>query len=151
MDDIGSDNYGGGVSAVDVGDFPKKDRSQPVEARFNFFGGDAYVGLVIHNAFKEHGDVTAIIDGIAFSAASIAAAGAKTLLMRKHSDFGIHRSWTIAAGNRNQLAGVMEWLDSVDLHQIDIFHERRGQDREQIVDWLDGTNEGTGAFQRRMR
>ena len=142
MDDIGED-FTGGISAISVKEFLSNHKGSEVKARFNSFGGSAYEGVVMHNAFQEHGNVTAIVDGIAYSAASIAASGAKRLVMQEASDFGIHYSWTIAAGNAQNLRGAIEWLDSVDEKQIAVFMNRTGKDRETIEAWMKGTDDGT--------
>ena len=143
MDDIGENPFGGGIAAETVKGFLSANQGVEVVARFNSLGGDAFEGLVMHNAIAEHGNVTAIIDGIAFSAASIAAAGANRLVMQEASTFGIHRSWTGAAGNIHALAATIEWLDSVDEHQISIFTARTGRSRDEVVAWLEGTDDGT--------
>lgn len=143
MDYIGEDGFGGGVAAVDVSAFLRDNADREVTARWNSFGGDAYQGLVMFNAFMDHGNVTSVIEGIAFSAASIAVSGSANIKMQEQSDFGIHRSWTIALGNRNSMIAAQEWLDAVDEHQIGIFSNRTGESREQVVEWLDGTDDGT--------
>lgn len=143
MDRIGKDYWGDGVAAEDVATFLTKHKNTEVKARINSFGGDAYVGLVIHNAFANHGNVTAVVEGIAFSAAAVAAAGAKKLSMFAESDFGIHRAWILAAGNVNELKATIEWLEAIDDHQINIYERRTGADREQIIKWLEGTADGT--------
>lgn len=143
LDDIGKDFMGNGISAADVTDFLKSRSGDQVTAHFNSFGGDAFEGIVIHNAFVEHGDVTAVIDGIAFSAAAIAASGAGKLIMNEASSFGVHRSWTVAAGNQNQLRAAIDWLDTVDEHQISVFSSKTGASRDQIIQWLDGPGDGT--------
>ena len=143
MDDIGEDMFGNGISSKEIVGFLDSHKTQTVKARFNSYGGDAFEGLVIHNAFQQHGNVEATIDGIAFSAASIAASGAKRLLMNEASSFGIHRSWTVAAGNSNNLQAAIEWLESVDNHQINIFANRTGKSIAQVTEWLEGSDDGT--------
>ena len=143
MDDIGETWTGDGVRAVDCIEFLNEHAGQEVHARINSFGGSVYEGMVIYNAFLEHGNVIGTVEGIAFSAASIIAAGCKTLRMKKSSDIGIHRAWTIAVGNSNNMKGVIEWLDVIDQHQIETFVEKTGQNEAQIEAWLDGTDDGT--------
>ncbi len=143
MDSIGKDFWGDGIAASEVVSFLSKHKDSNVKARFNSFGGDAYEGLVMHNSFAQHGNVTAVIEGIAFSAAAIAAAGANKVVMQKQSNFGIHRAWTVAMGNVNGLKASVEWLESVDEHQINIFGNRTGEDRETVIGWLEGTDDGT--------
>lgn len=142
MDAVGADMFGEGIRATEVRDFLAEYPGN-VTARINSFGGDVYEGLAILNAFLDHGNVTGVVDGIAFSAAAILAMGCQELHMNMASDFGIHRAWTITAGNRNELAAAIEWLDLVDQHQIDLFSQKTGASPEQVEQWLNGTDDGT--------
>lgn len=144
MDDIGKDPWGDGIAASDVVSFLSSNKGKPVNVKINSFGGSAYEGLVMYNAFLEHdAEITATIQGIAFSAATMPAMGADKLIMSAQSDFGIHRAWTVAGGNQNQLKGVLEWLASVDNHLLDVYEDKTGASREQIENWMDGTDDGT--------
>jgi len=142
MDDIGENYFGEGVRAVDVSEFLESNPG-PVNAKINSFGGSVYEGLAIFNALIEHGEVNGSVEGIAYSAASIVAMGCKTLRMKQASDIGIHRAWTLTQGNSKELQATIEWLNTVDEHQVDIFAEKTGQERGQIESWLDGTSDGT--------
>ena len=111
MDEIGKDPWGDGIGASDVVSFLGSNRGKPVNVRINSFGGSFYEGLVMYNAFLEHdAEITATIQGIAFSAATLPAMGASKLVMSAQADFGIHRAWTIAMGNQKQMAGVSHLL-----------------------------------------
>lgn len=143
MDHIGEDGWGDGLAARDVVSF-LKNNTGPISVLIDSTGGSFYDGLVMYNAFLDHdGEITAKIQGLAFSAATLPAMGASKLVMASQSDFGIHRAWTVAAGNQNQLSGVIEWLAKVDDHLANIYQEKSGSDIEQINDWLDGTDDGT--------
>lgn len=141
MDDIG-ESWEGGIKAVDVRSF-LGDNPGKVTARFNSYGGDAFEGIVIHNAFQEHGNVEAVVDGIAYSAASIAALGAKKLTMKEASSFGVHYAWTVVAGNRKDLKAADEWLANVDSHIVSTLQNKSGADEDQANKWLAGTSDGT--------
>ena len=144
MDSIGQDYWGDGMPASEVVNFMARNKGQDVHVRVNSYGGDAYEGLVMHNAFAQHdANVTASIEGIAYSAATIAVGGCDHIRMYQRSDFGIHRAWSLARGNRNAMQASMEWLDSVDEHQIGIFGDKTGESREKIIEWLEGTDDGT--------
>jgi ATP-dependent Clp protease protease subunit len=144
MDEIGKDFFGDGIGASDVVGFLANNQSKPVNVKINSFGGSFYDGLVMYNAFLQHdADITATIQGIAFSAATLPAMGATRLVMSAQSDFGIHRAWTLAAGNQNELRATVEWLESVDQHLIDVYQAKSKQTQGQIDTWLDGTDDGT--------
>lgn len=143
MDDIGQGLFTEGVRSADVAGFLSQYKDREVHARVNSYGGDAFEGLVMFNAFQEHGNVTATVEGISFSAASIATSGARVVRMQPQSEFGIHRAWTGVMGNQKALMSALDWLVKVDEHQLDIFSKRTGKSRGQIADWLDGTDDGT--------
>ena len=144
MDDIGRDFWGDGIPASEVVNFMARNKGSDVHVRVNSYGGDAYEGLVMHNAFAQHdANVTATVEGIAYSAATIAIGGCSKIQMYNRSDFGIHRAWSFAIGNINAMKAAQEWLESVDEHQIGIFMDKTGEDREKIIEWLEGTDDGT--------
>lgn len=144
MEDIGEDWLGEGVSAKSVVGFVNEHRGRDINVRINSPGGLVYDGLVIYNALTAHdAPVTVTIEGLAFSAASFIAMAGDTIRMHEASDIGIHRAWGGAVGNSKAMRGVAEWLDTIDSHLIDIYQARTGQNRSQIEEWLDGTDDGT--------
>lgn len=144
MDEIGKNPWGEGIGASDVVSFLGSNRGKPVNVRINSFGGSFYEGLVMHNAFLEHdAEITATIQGIAFSAATLPAMGASKLVMSAQADFGIHRAWTVAGGNQRQMMAVVEWLEKVDNHLAEIYQAKTGATSDQMNQWLDGTDDGT--------
>jgi ATP-dependent Clp protease protease subunit len=144
MEEIGKDIYGEGVSATDVIDFLRDHKGKPVNVRLNSGGGLVFDGLTIYNALKSHdGPVTATIEGLAYSAASVIAMGASRIEMYNASSIGIHRAWGVAVGNAKTARGLAEWLDVIDQQLIDIYSNRTGNDAGQVELWLDGTDDGT--------
>lgn len=144
MDDIGQDIFGEGISAKDVQSWLTDNRGQEISVKINSLGGSFYDGLAMYNAFLAHdAPIHATVQGVAYSAATLPAMGATTLAMAKRSDFGIHRAWTIAAGNQNQLRGTLEWLEKVDDHLVSVYQDKTGASPETIIDWMAGTDDGT--------
>ena len=144
FDDIGDMGWGEGIAAADVAAMLSERPNSMVNARINSFGGLAYDGLAIHNAFKSHqGKITATIEGIAFSAASIVALGADHVRMHQSSDFGIHRALGGAIGNAKVMRGYADWLDRVDGHLHEIYEHKTGASPKQVTEWLDGVDDGT--------
>ena len=144
MDEIGEDWLGDGVSAKGVVDFLGKHRDRDIDVRINSPGGLVYDGLVIYNALANHEKkVNVIIEGLAFSAASFIAMAGDTISMHEASDIGIHRAMGFGMGNRRQFAGLIEWLDVIDHHLVDIYQARTNLSREDIEGYLDGTDDGT--------
>jgi ATP-dependent Clp protease, protease subunit len=119
---------------------PEKD----VVLHINSLGGAVFDGFGIANALISHqGTVTAIIEGVAFSAASFIAIAADKVVMHKASTYGIHRSLTLTHGNSLEHKATIEWLDAIDEILIDMYVEKTGKTPEEIVAILDGTVDGT--------
>jgi ATP-dependent Clp protease, protease subunit len=80
----------------------------------NSYGGDVFLSIDMCNALRSHpGHVTAIITGIAASAASIAIMGANTIKAYSNTQVMIHNAWTIVAGNAVELRKAADDLDSI--------------------------------------
>lgn len=144
MEDIGKDMFGDGLAATDVLSFLERNDGVDINVRINSPGGLVYDGLVIYNALSQHtGKVTATIEGLAYSAASVIAMAADELVMHAASDIGIHRAWGAAAGNSAIMLDVAEWLQTIDGHLVDIYTAKTGLSAEQIEMYMDGTVDGT--------
>lgn len=64
---------------------------KPVNVLISSPGGFLDAGLDIMQQFKDHGNVTAYISGFTASAATVAAMGAKKIVMGKYSFFLVHK------------------------------------------------------------
>ena len=74
---------------------------------------------------------------LAASAASVIAMGADDLQIARGAFFMIHNAWVIAAGNKNELRDVADWLDPFDNAMADIYAERTGQDIKSVIKAMD--------------
>src|SRR5690554_544560 len=98
------DSWGGywGISAKDVGgvlDALPESVSQII-LRINSPGGHVFEGISIMNLLAAHrAKVTAVVDGLAASAASVIAAGADETVMSPGTQMMIHCTSTIVWGN----------------------------------------------------
>lgn len=68
-----------------------KCKSKHVDAKISSLGGDLDHGLDIRQQFIDHGDVTVYLSGFVASAATIAAMGAKRIVMSKYGHFLVHK------------------------------------------------------------
>lgn len=83
-------------------DLTKVKDAKNVIVRINSVGGDLYTAIGISNRLKElTGDVTAIIDGIAASAATVIAMGCDTVKAYPGSLFMVHEAMTTLVGTYN--------------------------------------------------
>lgn len=101
--------------AKSVQNFMRANKGRSVVARINSGGGLAWDGIAMHNAFRDHdAEVTAIIESIAGSAATLPAVGAGSTRIYENAQFFIHRAALLAYGNRDAMSEAIDWLDAVD-------------------------------------
>lgn len=90
-------------------------KDEPVLARISSPGGDVFAGIAVANAFANHpGGVTARIESMAASIASVIPMGCRKIQAYSNSMMMIHNSWLIAAGNRIELLELADVLEMVD-------------------------------------
>ena len=81
----------------------------------NSNGGDVFESITISNLIRDYeGNVDLFIDGMAASGASIVATAADKVIMYTNSQQMIHKAWTFASGNANDLRKVSDDLDKID-------------------------------------
>lgn len=106
--------------------------AEALTVRVNSPGGNVYDGLAIMNALRGHGGtVTAIVEGLAASAASvIAIGGADRVVCRPNAEIMIHEAWTFADGNSDDLKKIVSDLDRVSQNIAKIYADKAGTDAD---------------------
>lgn len=147
FDIIGEDWWtGGGVTAKKVAAQLRAIGDRPVEVQINSPGGDMFEGLAIYNVLREHPqDVTVKVMGMAASAASIIAMAGDTVQIGAASFLMIHNCWVYAAGNRNDMLEVAEYLAPFDQAMADVYAQRSGQKVADCVKWMDAETYMSGS------
>lgn len=108
-----------------------------VTVRINSPGGDVGAGVAIYNMLNEHdGDVTVKVDGIAASIASLISMAGDKIIMLPGSMMMVHYPWTIAAGNADDMAQVVEMLEKTGESMVPIYAARTGQSEDKINELL---------------
>lgn len=101
----------------------------PVTLRINSPGGDVFGGRAIAAAMREHGEpIDVIVDGYAASAASVVAIAGRGLAMHEGTMLMIHKSWTYAMGNADEMAKTVDLLNQVDQALAETYARRAGGD-----------------------
>lgn len=138
-DVIGQDYWTGeGVTAKRIAAALRAIGKGPVTVNINSPGGDMFEGFAIYNLLREHpGEVTVKVLGLAASAASVIAMAGDTVQMSRASFLMIHNAWVIAAGNRNDLREIADFLEPFDRAMADIYAARTGIDADTIGEMLD--------------
>lgn len=104
-----------------------------VRLYINSPGGDVFAGADIYTMIREHkGRVTAVITGIAASAASIVAMAADEILISPVGYMMIHDPWTIVAGNARELEQNARVLREIGEGLIAAYQRRTGKSRDEI-------------------
>jgi len=126
-----------GVSAQSLAVELENHRDKPVTLRINSPGGDVFDGRAMYAAIRQHGNVTAQIDGLAASAATYVAMAAKSISIVDGGFMMIHNAWTLAFGNKNDLIELADLLDKFDESIINDYIKKTGKSKEEIAAMMD--------------
>lgn len=108
---------------VDI--FAGFDKDKPVDVYINSGGGDVFGALAICSIIKRHvGETVAHIDGIAASAASVIACGCDKIIMPEYAQMMIHKPWTLAYGNSDDLLKACDMLDTAEDSIVEIYKSK---------------------------
>jgi ATP-dependent Clp protease protease subunit len=96
-----------------------------VHVRVNSPGGDAFAGVAMANAIRAYpGEVVVHVDGYAASAAGFLTAAAPRVVMGAGAMIMVHKAWTIALGNSDDLMKQAAVLEKLDGQQVALFSEK---------------------------
>lgn len=138
LDVIGEDIFGEGVTARRVSAALRSIGDGDVVVNINSPGGDFFEGAAIHNLLAMHpGKVSVRVLGMAASAASVIAMAGDEIDFAPVSFMMIHNAWTIALGDRNDMAAVIANLEKFDGSMADLYAGVTGQERVKIVEMMD--------------
>lgn len=111
-----------------------------VNLRINSPGGDVFEARAMVTAVRaaqaQGRKVVSYIDGLAASAASYLALAADRVVMSDGAFLMIHKAWSYAVGNADDLRTTAELLDKVDASIVDEYERKTGASRDQIVEWM---------------
>lgn len=100
---------------------------KPLDIRIDSSGGDVYEGFAIASAIQRYGGETvAYIDGLAASAASYIAEVCGHVVMNDYAQIMIHKAWTVASGNSDDLLAMVDRLDAIDDNIAGLISKRSG-------------------------
>lgn len=100
-----------------------------IEVQINSPGGFAYDGIAIYNALRAHpARVTARVDGIAASAASIIAMAGDHIAIMGGAQLMIHDAWGLAIGPASEMRSAADQLDKTSDNAAGIYAQRAGGD-----------------------
>lgn len=108
-----------------------------VTIHIDSYGGVATEGIAIRNLLMDYFDeIDVIVDGIAASSASVIALSGN-LTMPEGSILMIHNPWTIAMGDKYDLAKEIKTLQSMENSYIDVYMQAFNGSRDELATLLD--------------
>jgi ATP-dependent Clp protease protease subunit len=126
-----------GVSASDFNKALAGLNGQKVTLRVNSPGGDVFDGRAMAAAIAQHGDVHAVIEGLAASAATYVTAACASVSMAQGGFYMIHNAWTMGYGNKADFLQSADLLAKIDETIITDYASKSGQSRADIAAWMD--------------
>ncbi|HZQ96549.1 MAG TPA: head maturation protease, ClpP-related [Candidatus Sulfotelmatobacter sp.] len=114
-DEIGDNGFGEGTtSRAFMEDLKQAGPVDSIHLRINSPGGAVFDGIAIYNALLTHGArITAQIDGLAASIASVICMSASTISMSRNSMAMLHNPHAVARGDSTDMRKLAEALDRV--------------------------------------
>lgn len=110
---------------------------QPIDLYINSAGGDVYEANAIYANLVRHGNITAYIDGIAYSAAALVAMAADRIVMANGSTMLVHNAWTICCGNAEQLRQEADNLDALMASNRGVFMTRFTGTEQELISLME--------------
>jgi ATP-dependent protease ClpP protease subunit len=119
----------------------------PLDVRINSFGGSVADGLAIYNALSRYaGRVTAHIDGVAYSIASLIAMAGAEIRMASNAMLMVHAPWGMTVGNAPEMREMADILDKHSEAMLACYLRNGGPDEATVRGWLtDGKDHYFGA------
>lgn len=130
--------YWGGVAAESFVPELAALKASTIHLRIDSPGGDVFGGQAIAQALREHpATVVAHVDGVAASAATVVATAADQVVMAEGALYMVHRAWTVAFGNKNELLDTAALLEKVDATLAAQYASKTGMSVEKALTLMD--------------
>ncbi|MFZ3132661.1 MAG: head maturation protease, ClpP-related [Desulfosporosinus sp.] len=103
----------------------------------NSSGGDVFAGQAIRSMLKRHKAYkTGYVDGLAASIASVILTACDNVVMPINAMQMVHKCWTFAIGNADDMRKMAEDMDKIDESIIAAYQEKTGLDKEKIIEMM---------------
>lgn len=132
---VGNDEFWDDVTAKDFAEKLNENKDvKTINVRINSPGGSVFAGQAIYSMLKRHkADVNVYIDGLAASIASIIAMAGDTVYIPKNAMMMIHKPWSIAIGNSDEMRKEADVLDKVGESLVAAYQEKTGLKESEIL------------------
>lgn len=113
------------------------DGADEVEVNINSNGGDVFAASEIYTLLSQHsGMVTVNIQGLAASAASVIAMAGDVVHISPTAQIMIHKAWTIADGNADDMAHTSEFLEGIDDSIMNAYVAKTRLDKSELSNMM---------------
>lgn len=124
----------GGVSPQAFVKALRAETAPTIHLRVNSPGGSVFAARAMEQALREHPSrIVAHIDGLAASAASFLVMGADEIEIAPGAMVMVHKAWTIAYGNADDLVSTAGLLEQIDASLVKTYAARTGQGADDIA------------------
>jgi ATP-dependent Clp protease, protease subunit len=117
-----------------------------IHLRINSPGGDVFAGRAMETAVRQHSSkIVAHVDGYAASAATYVALAADEVEIAEGGMFMIHRAWSIAMGDADDLMNTAALLEKIDASIVATYAKETGLAVDKVVEMMAAETWMTGA------
>lgn len=114
---------------MNVSQLLKEIGNDDIDIHINSGGGDVFAGVAIYNMLRSTGGKkTVYIDGLAASIASVIAMAGDEIIIPSNAFMMIHKAWTFAMGNANDMRTLADTLDKLDSGIVATYMTRAADD-----------------------
>lgn len=140
--DIGESWWGENVTAKELCKEIAELDVDSITVRINSYGGSVAEGIAIYNALKRHkATVTASVDGIAASIASLIAMAGDSVEITEAGMMMLHAPWGYASGNSAELRQYADLLDKWAGAMASSYAAKTGKTNDEVMVWLTDGND----------
>ena len=112
--------------------------SSLINIRINSAGGSVFDAIAIYNYLRDMScEIHVYIDGLAASAATLIAMAGDKIYMPRNALMMVHNPSSFINGNSGELKDAAETLDKVRDGMLEIYHEKTGMERGELIKMLD--------------
>jgi len=116
-------------------------KASKIVVNINSLGGSYLHGMSIHDILKEHpAAIETRIYGLTASAATIIAMAGDVIQMSDNALMLVHRSSSIAMGNKNDMETMLDDLKKIDERIANVYAKRSGNTKEFHLEQMDKNN-----------
>lgn len=117
-----------------------------INLRINSPGGDVFDGMAMFQALLRHpAAITASVDGLAASAASVVMLAAGTVEIAETGMVMVHKPWGIGLGDDEEIEALAKLLRQMNGQIAGVYMARTGNDTDTVEKWMAAETWFTGA------